>query len=219
MLQEFIKAFCLVFIAEIGDKSQLLAMTFAAKYKAIQVVIGITIGIVLNHLLAILIGVYISNIIPIKMLQLLAGILFIVFGFFAFKQDSSVKKTSNSYKIGVSATIAIAFFLGELGDKTQLTAMTLAMESKYPIIILLGTTSAMLCVGCLGIFIIKSLNKKIPIYIIKIISGFVFIAFGMSKIFLTSHILLNDKILTAIFIISIALPSLFMTSKLLENNK
>ena len=93
MLQEFLKAFCLVFIAEIGDKSQVLAMTFATKYKAIQVVVGISIGIFLNHLLAILIGVYISNIIPIKLLQIIAGFLFIIFGLFLLKQIKAYQIT------------------------------------------------------------------------------------------------------------------------------
>lgn len=219
MLQEFLKAFCLVFIAEIGDKSQILAMTFATKYKAIQVVIGISIGILLNHLLAIIIGIYISNIIPIKMLQIIAGVLFIIFGFNAFRTDKNIKNDNKSFNFGVTVSIAIAFFLGELGDKTQLTAMTLAMEGKWPLIILAGTTIAMLLVGCVGIFIIKSLNRKIPTYIIKIVSGLVFIFLGMTKLFQASHIFINNKMLMAIFIITIAISSLFMTSKLLEEDK
>ena len=219
MLQEFLKAFCLVFIAEIGDKSQILAMTFATKYKAIQVIIGISIGILLNHLLAIIIGIYISNIIPIKMLQIIAGVLFIIFGFNAFRTDKNIKNDNKSFNFGVTVSIAIAFFLGELGDKTQLTAMTLAMEGKWPLIILAGTTIAMLLVGCVGIFIIKSLNRKIPTYIIKIVSGLVFIFLGMTKLFQASHIFINNKMLMAIFIITIAISSLFMTSKLLEEDK
>lgn len=218
MLQEFLKAFCLVFIAEIGDKSQILAMTFATKYKTTQVVIGIIIGIVFNHLLAIIVGIYISNIIPIKMLQIVAGLLFIIFGFIAFRKDKNIQN-NNSFNIGVISSIAISFFLGELGDKTQLTAMTLAMESKFPLIILAGTTIAMLLIGCIGIFIIKSLNRKIPTYIIKIISGIVFIFLGMTKLFQASHVFINNKMLMAIFIITIAISSLFMTSKLLEENK
>lgn len=218
MIQEFLKAFCLVFIAEIGDKSQILAMTFATKYKAIQVVIGISIGIMFNHLLAIIIGIYISNIIPMKTLQIVAGVLFIIFGFIAFRKDKNIQN-NNSFKIGVIASIAISFFLGELGDKTQLTAMTLAMESKFPLIILAGTTMAMLLVGCIGIFIIKSINRKVPTYIIKIISGLVFIFLGMTKLFQASHVFINNKMLMAIFIISIAVYSLFMTSKLLEDSK
>ena len=218
MLQEFLKAFCLVFIAEIGDKSQVLAMTFATKYKAIQVVVGISIGILLNHLLAILVGVYISNIIPIKLLQIIAGFLFIIFGFIAFKTEKNLSNNKN-FNFGATASIAIAFFLGELGDKTQLTAMTLAMEGKWPIIIFAGTTTAMIVVGCIGIFIIKSINKKIPTYIIKIISGLVFIFLGMTKIFQASEILINNKTLMAIFIIIIAISSLLLTSKLLEESK
>ncbi len=219
MLQEFLKAFCLVFIAEIGDKSQILAMTFATKYKAAQVVIGISFGIIFNHLLAIIVGIYISNIIPLNLLQILAGVLFVIFGFIAFKKEKNINNNNKSFNIGVTTSIAIAFFLGELGDKTQLTAMTLAMEGKWPLIILAGTTIAMICVGCVGIFIIKSLNKKIPTYIIKIISGLVFIFLGMTKIFQASHIFINNKTLMAIFIVTVAISSLFMTSKLLEESK
>lgn len=219
MLQEFLKAFCLVFIAEIGDKSQILAMTFATKYKAIYVVAGIFIGILLNHLLAIIVGIYISNIIPMQMLQIIAGILFVIFGFIAFKTEKNAINNNKSFKFGITFSIAIAFFLGELGDKTQLTAMTLAMEGRWPLIILGGTTAAMLLVGCIGIFIIKSINKKIPTYIIKIVSGLVFIFLGLTKIFQASSIFINNEMLMAIFIIVIATLSLFLTSKLLEEGK
>ena len=145
-------------------------------------------------------------------------ITFIIFGFIAFKTDKNLSNNKN-FNFGVTASIAIAFFLGELGDKTQLTAMTLAMEGKWPLIIFAGTTIAMIVVGCIGIFIIKSINKKIPTYIIKIISGLVFIFLGMTKIFQTSEILINNKTLMAIFIIIIAISSLLMTSKLLEESK
>ena len=219
MLEEFLKAFCLVFIAEIGDKSQILAMTLATKYKAIHVVEGILVGIVLNHLLAIVVGIYISNIIPIKMLQIIAGVLFITFGFIAFKADKQIISNNKSYNFGVTSSIAIAFFLGELGDKTQLTAMTLAMEGKWPLIILAGTTTAMLLVGCIGIFIIKSINKKIPTYIIKIVSGLVFIFLGMTKIFQASSIFIDNEILMAVLIIIVAISSLLLTNKLLEESK
>jgi len=95
----------------------------------------------------------------------------------------------------------------------------LAMEGRWPMLILAGTTLAMLSVGCLGIFIIKSLNKRIPTYIVKIISGLVFIFLGMTKIIASTNIFVNNKSLMATFIIVIGLTSLFMTSKLLELNK
>lgn len=219
MINEFIKAFSLVFIAEMGDKSQFLAMTFATKYKSIQVILGVALGVVVNHSLAILVGFYISKIIPIILLQSIAGFLFIVFGIISFVPEKDEKICKNNYSLGSISTIAIIYFIGELGDKTQLTAMTLAMESKWPIVVLLATTFAMIIVATIGIFIIKSIKKSIPTYIVKIISGIVFISVGISKIYISSNIFSDNDILFAVFLIIIFLFFSFMSNKLLENNK
>lgn len=178
-MKEYFTAFLLITIAEMGDKTQLLAMAFASKFKPISVLIGIGIGAFLNHGIAIVIGNYISKIIPINVIQIIASVLFLVFGFWSLKLDSE-DEDENSVKsnYGPIITVAIAFFIGELGDKTQLTAMTLGANSAYPILVLLGTVTGMILTGGLGIIVGKLLGKKIPEVTMKFIAAFVFMIFG-----------------------------------------
>jgi putative Ca2+/H+ antiporter (TMEM165/GDT1 family) len=80
------------------------------------------------------------------------------------------------------STVAIAFFIGELGDKTQLAAITLAMDAAYPWIILLGTVSAMLVISAIGIGIGTVIGKNIPERLIKMVSAILFFVFGSIKL-------------------------------------
>lgn len=180
MFGEFIEAFVLVFVAEVGDKTQLMLMTLAAKYTVIQMLLGILLGVTLNHGAAVIIGCFLSNIIEEKLLQLFAGFIFIVFGILTIVYDEDDEKI-NSFKFGPVFTTALTFLLGEIGDKTQLTAMTLAMEAQYPALVLGGSVTGMLAIGLVGIIIGTALTKFVPSNIIKIISGLVFIIFGLMR--------------------------------------
>ena len=81
MLSEFFKALSLIFIAEMGDKTQIIAMTFATQFMVSQVLLGVSIGVIANHGLAILFGSLLGTMLPLDMIQLLAGVLFIFFGY------------------------------------------------------------------------------------------------------------------------------------------
>lgn len=181
MLKEFIEAFALVFVAEIGDKTQLILMTLSAKYSVAQMLLGIFVGVVLNHGVAVYIGCFISNMINDSILQMFAGLMFIIFGIIIIVFDDECKEGTN-FKFGPVITTALTFFLGEIGDKTQLTAMTLAIEGKFPLLILAGSVTGMLLIGLVGIIIGTSLTKHIPSYIIKMISGLVFIICGIMRL-------------------------------------
>lgn len=180
MFGEFIEAFVLVFVAEVGDKTQLMLMTLAAKYTVMQMLLGILLGVTVNHGAAVLIGCYLSNIIEESLLQLFAGFIFIVFGILTIVYDDADEK-SRSFKFGPIITTALTFLLGEIGDKTQLTAMTLAMEAQQPALVLAGSVSGMLAIGMVGIIIGTTLTKYVPSNIIKILSGMIFIIFGLMR--------------------------------------
>lgn len=181
MFGEFIEAFVLVFVAEVGDKTQLMLMTLAAKYTVMQMLLGILLGVTVNHGAAVVIGCCLSNVIEGRLLQLFAGFIFIVFGILTILYDEEDEKRKN-YKFGPILTTALTFLLGEMGDKTQLTAMTLAMEAQHPALVLVGSISGMLAIGIIGIIIGTTLTKYIPSNIIKIISGLVFIIFGLMRL-------------------------------------
>lgn len=186
MIQELIKAFLFIFVAEMGDKTQILAMTFATKYKVSQVLGGVFIGSLVNHGLAVLVGSLLSNIIPLNTIQFVAGISFIGFGIWSLKPDAEDDEEENKKNFGPIFTVALAFFIGELGDKTQLTAMTLATDAVYPIFILGGTVLGMIVTSGFGIFIGSRLGEKVPEFTIKLTSSFVFVFFGVQKVLNTT---------------------------------
>lgn len=182
MISEFLKAFLLIFAAEMGDKTQIIAMTFATQYKIKEVLLGVLLGVFFNHGIAILLGRYLSKAIPMDWIQLIAGIMFVIFGLIALREEE-LEDEKNKKSYGPIITVAIAFFVGELGDKTQLTAMTLSAEGNYPLFILLGTTLGMIGTSGLGIYIGSRLGEKIPDIFIKLISSIVFILFGTLKLY------------------------------------
>jgi putative Ca2+/H+ antiporter (TMEM165/GDT1 family) len=186
MFQELLKAFFLIFIAEMGDKTQILAMAFATKYPAKKVLAGIFAGCLLNHGLAVLLGSYISKLIPLNIVQIIAGFAFVGFALWTLKPESDGgDDESKKSKFGPVITVAAAFFIGELGDKTQLTAITLATDALYPLVILAGTVSGMVVTGGIGIIVGKKLGDKIPEFAIKIIAASVFMLFGVTKLYNT----------------------------------
>lgn len=180
MFGEFLEAFVLVFVAEIGDKTQLMLMTLAAKYAVIQMILGILLGVTINHGAAVVIGCCLSSVIEGRLLQLFAGFIFMVFGILTIVYDDEEEK-NRSFRFGPIITTALTFLLGEMGDKTQLTAMTLAMEAQHPALVLAGSVTGMLAIGVVGIIIGTALTKYIPSNIIKTISGLVFILFGIMR--------------------------------------
>lgn len=181
MLIELLKAFGLIFVAEMGDKTQILAMAFASKFKIKYVVIGVFIGSLFNHALAVLLGSNLHHIVPIETLSIIAGFSFIVFGLWNLKVESDEDENKIS-KYGPIATVSLAFFIGELGDKTQLTAIALSTDAVYPVFILIGTVLGMVFTSMVGILIGRKLGNKIDEFYIKMGASIVFLLFGYIKL-------------------------------------
>ena len=185
-MREFIEAFVMVFIGEMGDKSQFLALAFATTYPMGTVLGGVSLGIGLNHGLAILAAVFIAGVFKdLAFLQIVAGILFLFFGLSALKMDydDEEEEAVKASAMGPLFTVAFAFFVGELGDKTQLMAMTLAMNSPRPAVIFLATVSSMILVSLFGILVGKYLGKKIPQVTLSYFAAFLFLLFGTLKLY------------------------------------
>ena len=183
MLHELFESFLLVFLAEMGDKSQLLAMTFAARYPIRKVLLGVLIGALLNDGLAVLLGSLVSTLLPIKTIQIVAGFTFIAFALWTLKPDGEEDESSeHKMKLGPVLTVAIAYFIGEFGDKTQLTAITLASQAVFPVMILAGTVSGMILTGGIGIWIGRKLGDKLPETAIRMVSSSVFLFFGITRL-------------------------------------
>lgn len=169
-----------VTLAEMGDKTQLLAMAFASKYKASKVLIGVFIATVFNHALAVAAGNYITRWEGAQVwIQGIAALSFIFFGLWTIRGDKLDGEDEKKSKYGAIVTVAIAFFIAELGDKTQLA--TIAIAARFPaspVAILMGTTTGMLIADGIGIIIGVVMGKKIPERTVKLISAVAFILFG-----------------------------------------
>lgn len=169
-----------VVLAEMGDKTQLLAMAFATKYKASKVLIGVFIATVFNHALAVVVGNYFTGFDSAQIwIQGLASLSFIFFGLWTIRGDKLDGEENKISKYGAIATVTIAFFIAEMGDKTQLA--TIALATKFPstpIGILMGTTTGMLIADGIGIILGVVMCKKIPERTIKLVSASAFVLFG-----------------------------------------
>lgn len=182
MITELVRAFALIFVAEMGDKTQILAMAFATKYNIKKVLLGIFFGSLLNHGIAVLLGSSLTRMINPNTLQIIAGFVFIIFALWSLKMNTDEESVKKKVRYGPVVTVAIAFFIGELGDKTQLTAITLSANSQYPLFILMGTVLGMVVTGALGIYVGIKLGNKIPEFFIKLGAAIIFFIFGFLKL-------------------------------------
>jgi putative Ca2+/H+ antiporter (TMEM165/GDT1 family) len=170
-------------MAEMGDKTQILALAFATQFGVKEVLLGVFIGSLLNHGLAVIVGTYLSSVIPIDIIQIIAGLSFLGFALWTLKDDDSDEEEETSNKFGPILTVAIAFFIGELGDKTQLTAITLSVDAINPLFVLMGTVTGMILTSGVGIFVGSRIGNKIPEFTIKILSASIFMFFGLAKLY------------------------------------
>ncbi|NLK97863.1 MAG: TMEM165/GDT1 family protein [Epulopiscium sp.] len=219
MLREYLQALLFIFIAEMGDKTQILAMMFATKYKMSQVLLGVLIGSFLNHGVAVLFGSLIGGMIPANVLQIIAGSAFIFFALWSLKEDDDEDEEEGVRKLGPVFTVAAAFFIGELGDKTQLTAITLSVDAAHPFVILLGTVSGMLLTSGVGIIVGSKIGDKIPELFMKFIAYGLFLVFGSMKLYtsLPEHYI--NIFSVSGFIVFIVICSAFLIKPIIDKKK
>src|SRR5690606_14975105 len=103
MIQEMIKALFLIFVAEMGDKTQILAMAFATRFPVRKVLAGIGLGVLLNHGLAVLLGSYLSQVVPIKTIQMIAGAAFVGFALWTLKPEDEEEEMETRMQFGPAA--------------------------------------------------------------------------------------------------------------------
>lgn len=211
-----------VVLAEMGDKTQLLAMAFATKYKASKVLIGVFIATVLNHAFAVAVGNMLTKYSGLDVwIQGIASLSFILFGLWTIRGDKLEGEENRQNKYGAIATVAIAFFIAEMGDKTQLA--TVALATKFPtspVGILIGTTTGMLIADGIGIIVGVVMCKKIPERIIKLVSAGVFILFGFIGSYQVAISKLNlSQGITWAIMFMIAVITSIIYYQLMTNNK
>lgn len=167
-----------IVLAEMGDKTQLLAMAFASRYRWQTVMWGVFVATLVNHLLAVVAGNYLSTFFPFVYIQVVAAASFILFGLWTLRGDT-LEGEDSRFNFSPFWTVAIAFFIAEMGDKTQLATVALAVKYNSTVAVWLGTTSGMLIADAIGIIVGIVLGKKIPERIVKWFAAGIFIIFGI----------------------------------------
>jgi len=166
-----------------GDKTQLLAMAFAAKYNAYKVLLAVLIATILNHALAVVAGRFLTTVIPLDIISFIAALSFVIFGLWTIRGDKLEGLDNRKSKFGPVLTVAIAFFLAEMGDKTQLATISLAVKYNGMLNVLIGTTLGMLVADAIGIGVGIAMRKHMPARLIKWFSAGIFVLFGLSGIY------------------------------------
>lgn len=184
-------AFCLVFFSELGDKTQLLVLSFSTKLKAATILIGVAIGSFFSHGIAILFGSILGNIQNDNIhiwLEVITYCSFLILGILSFlpskdKENGnkeSLLKSICKLNINFIFLIAISIAIGEFGDKTFLASLGLGIHyPSYKLFLVLGAILGMVASDFLAIVTGKFLSKKIPENTIEKFSGILFILFGL----------------------------------------
>ncbi|MDP2795337.1 MAG: TMEM165/GDT1 family protein [Sulfurisoma sp.] len=179
MLEAFLTSTTLVALAEIGDKTQLLSFVLAARLrKPGAIVAGIFVATVLNHALAGSVGVWLAQMISPHWLPWITGMVFIGFGLWALHPDS-LDDDPKMHRAGAFVTATIAFFIAEMGDKTQLATVALGAQFQGALVaVVMGTTLGMMLANVPAVLIGERLARKLPLTTIRWIAAGVFIVTG-----------------------------------------
>ncbi len=179
----FWQSLFLIALAEMGDKTQLVALAFATRFSARVVLAGVFAATLVVHLFSVAIGEALGLMIPIFWLTLAAGAAFIGFGLWTLRGDTlEEESTSKVRRFGPFLTVAIAFFLAELGDKTMLATVTLASQLRDAFPVWIGSTLGMVVADGLAVIVGLVIGKKLPARAIKYGSAAVFILSGIATL-------------------------------------
>jgi putative Ca2+/H+ antiporter (TMEM165/GDT1 family) len=184
VLQAFLVSFGVIFVAELGDKSQLMAMTFATRYRPLPILVGVAIATAVVHALSVIVGVLVGAHLPTTTITLIAGIAFLGFAAWTFRgdtlDDDEAARAERTHRSAVVAA-SVAFFLAELGDKTMFATITLATrEGAFGT--WLGSTAGMVTADAIAIAVGAVLGRRLPERTIRIGAGVAFLVVGIALI-------------------------------------
>jgi len=170
-----------VALAEIGDKTQLLAFILAARFKKpLPIVAGILVATLVNHGLAGALGAWITSVVDPEILRWVLGLSFIGMAVWTLIPDKiEDEETRAAQRLGVFGATLITFFLAEMGDKTQLATVALAAHYGAPLLVVIGTTLGMLIADVPAVLVGNRFAAKIPLKIVHSIAAAIFAAMGV----------------------------------------
>lgn len=180
-MDAFLLSLGVIAVAELGDKSQLMALAFATRYPALQVLLGITVATLVVHAMSVLVGSAFALVVPAAAVSIVAGLAFFAFAAWTLRGDElGARDAARAERSAGSVVLAVgvAFFLAELGDKTMLATMTLA-TTEDAIGTWLGSTVGMVLADAVAIGIGAILGARLPERPVRIGAAIAFVAFGL----------------------------------------
>jgi putative Ca2+/H+ antiporter (TMEM165/GDT1 family) len=179
-LEAFLVSTGVVALAEIGDKTQLLALLLATRFRAPWAVAsGILVATLANHALASAVGVWVVGLAGPDVLRWILGISFLAMAAWTLIPDEAPGQDGNRPRYGVFITTVIAFFLVEMGDKTQVATVALAAQFHSLTLVVLGTTLGMLLANVPVVFAGDILMRHVPLKVVRIVAALSFAALGV----------------------------------------
>ena len=180
MIAAAVAAFLAVFVAEFGDKSQLVTLTMACRYPPLQVLAGAMLAFAVVVGLAVGVGGIVASYVPHTLVAILSGVFFVAVGIFTYYRKKEHDEVCEG-KAGFFQTLTM-IFLAEFGDKTQLAAMFLAASLGYPLAIFAGAMLALLINHILAIYLGSQFIARLDPRYIRIGSALLFVAIGLFMI-------------------------------------
>jgi putative Ca2+/H+ antiporter (TMEM165/GDT1 family) len=179
-VQALFLSFGVIFLAELGDKSQLMALTFATRYRFWTVLAGITAATAVVHLVSVGVGTAVGVNLPTTLINVVAGLAFVAFGVWTLRGDelteAEAAKATRTARSALVA-VAVAFFLAELGDKTMLATITLATREGW-VGTWVGSTLGMVAADALAIAVGAVLGRRLPEKVVRVGAAILFFLFG-----------------------------------------
>jgi putative Ca2+/H+ antiporter (TMEM165/GDT1 family) len=181
VMEAFLISTGVVALAEIGDKTQLLALVLAAKFrKPVPIILGILVATLANHALAGAAGAWISAAIGPTAMRWVLGLSFIAMALWTLIPDKYEEAKDAAPRFGVFGTTLIAFFLLEMGDKTQIATVALAAKYSSLVGVVAGTTLGMMLANVPAVLIGEVAAKKLPMRLVHGIAAAIFFALGVT---------------------------------------
>ena len=184
----FLTVLLTIFIAEMGDKTQLLLVAMAGKYKVSHILSGTWLATILLNIMAVGVGAALSNYLDMRIIKFIAALAFFWFAYATLKGESDEGEENVAKRnLGPVLAIFVSFFIGELGDKTQLSAITLAANYTQhnltnAFAVFLGCTLGLILADLIGLIVGVILKSKMPTGILNTLSFAIFSVFGVVNI-------------------------------------
>ena len=181
-MEAFLVSTGLVALAEIGDKTQLLAFILAAKYrKPWPIIFGILVATLANHGLAGAFGAWVTTLFSAQTLQWLLGGSFIAMAIWTLIPDKFEEEDAAFVKQGVFLATLVAFFMAEMGDKTQVATVALSANYQALVSVVLGTTFGMLIANVPAVILGNKIADKMPVRLVHSIAALIFLLLGLAR--------------------------------------